>query len=236
MDNSIFMNNKDLISRLNQYAMAYSPALELDREINLLSNVYYSTVTSLLHFGEGELNFRKGERFDKLKLSPPLVPYFNEQLEAWNNRGISIIDTAIETIREFVETGSLSRESVNVEEFRDMRLRISEVLAESPLKASDTLKLINAFDEVVSKASTSGEFGFISFMQEKLVELKEVRQSPSRGTEDNIPVWKLIGAIVIFGFPVFKALRCILRNRCCNTVSGLEGVIVFVAALAWTLC
>jgi len=35
----IFFNNKELISRLNKTAMAYMPALELDNEINLLSNV-----------------------------------------------------------------------------------------------------------------------------------------------------------------------------------------------------
>jgi len=56
----IFLNNKDVISSLNRQAMAYIPSLELDTEINLLSNVYYSTVMSILHFGEGELNFRKG--------------------------------------------------------------------------------------------------------------------------------------------------------------------------------
>ena len=63
----IFINNKDLINRLNQSAMAYIPALELDSEINLLSNVYYSTIMSILHFGEAELNFRRGERFKELK-------------------------------------------------------------------------------------------------------------------------------------------------------------------------
>lgn len=37
---NIFINNKDLISKLNQSAMAYMPALELDTEINKLSNTY----------------------------------------------------------------------------------------------------------------------------------------------------------------------------------------------------
>lgn len=66
----IFISNKQLISKLNQSAMTYIPALELDTEINLLSKTYFSTVMSILHFGEGELNFRKGERFETLKLSP----------------------------------------------------------------------------------------------------------------------------------------------------------------------
>ncbi len=74
----LFVNNKDLISKLNQSAMAYAPALELDGEINLLSNTYYSTIISILHFGEGELNFRKGERFSELKLSPQFVRYCND--------------------------------------------------------------------------------------------------------------------------------------------------------------
>lgn len=117
-----------------------------------------------------------------------------------------------------------------------MRVRISEILAESPLKVTDVSKLIGAFDKVVARAAIEGELGVITFMRDKLIELKEVRLSSTRGTEDNIPVWKLIAAIVIFGFPVYKSLRCILYKKCCNTVSGLEGAIVFIAALAWSLC
>lgn len=103
------------------------------------------------------------------------------------------------------------------------------MLAETPLKSSDVLKLINAFDEVISKASKDGELGVVTFMRDKLVELKKVRLSPSRGTEDNIPVWKLIGAIVLFGFPVYKSLRCITSRKCCNTVS--ENVVIQLVVL-----
>lgn len=232
----LFINNKDLISKLNQTAMAYMPALELDSEINLLSNTYYSTIMSVLHFGEGELNFRKGERFSELKLSPQFVKYCNDQLKEWNERGINSLDIAINTIEEFIKSGILSKDPVSEKNFRDMRVRISEILAESPLKVTDVSKLIGAFDKVVARAAIEGELGVITFMRDKLIELKEVRLSSTRGTEDNIPVWKLIAAIVIFGFPVYKSLRCILYKKCCNTVSGLEGAIVFIAALAWSLC
>ncbi len=232
----LFVNNKDLISKLNQTAMAYMPALELDSEINLLSNTYYSTIMSVLHFGEGELNFRKGERFSELKLSPQFVRYCNDQLKEWNERGINSLDIAINTIEEFIKSGILSKDPVSEKNFRDMRVRISEILAESPLKVTDVSKLIGAFDKVVARAATEGELGVITFMRDKLIELKKVRLSSTRGTEDNIPVWKLIAAIVIFGFPVYKSLRCILYKKCCNTVSGLEGAIVFIAALAWSLC
>jgi hypothetical protein len=61
--NNIFLNNKDLINKLNQSVMVYMSALELDTEINLLSKTYYSTIMSLLHFGEGELSYRREERF-----------------------------------------------------------------------------------------------------------------------------------------------------------------------------
>lgn len=190
---------------------------------------------SLLHFGESELNFRKGERFKTLKLSPKIVSYSNEQLKEWNKRGITALDRSITSIEEFIKSGILGKEPVAEKEFKDMRLRIAEVLAETPLKSSDVLKLIQCFDEVVSKSAKNGELGVITFMRDKLVELKRVRLSLSRGTEDNIPVWKLIAAIILFVFPVYKSLRCILYKKCCNTVSGLEGLIVFIAALAWNL-
>ena len=171
-----------------------------------------------------------------LKLSPQVVNYSKKQLKEWNERGITALEGSIESIEEFIKTGDLSKEPVSEKNFRDMRIRVAEILAESPLKTSDVSKLIGAFDEAVGKAATSGELGVISFMRDQIVKLKEVRLSPSRGTEDNIAIWKLIAAIIIFDFPVYKSLRCILRRRCCRTVSGLEGAIVFIAALAWTLC
>jgi hypothetical protein len=237
MNNDIFINNKDLISQLNQCAMSYAPSLELDGEINLLSNSFFSTVMSILHFGESELNYRKGERYNILNLYPNLVSYYNDQMLQWNSRGITSIDIAIQTINEFITTGDLSNTPVSPSNFDDMKLRISEILVETHLKAADVQQLIQAFEQVVDEAAISGELGVITFMRDKLVDLKDVRLSPSRGTEINsIPVWKLIGAIIIFGFPVYKTIRCLTRGKCCNTVSGLEVAIVFIAAVAWKLC
>jgi hypothetical protein len=237
MNNDIFINNKDLISQLNQYAMSYAPSLELDGEINLLSNSFFSTVMSILHFGESELNYRKGERYNILNLYPNLVSYYNDQMLQWNSRGITSIDIAIQTINEFITTGDLSNTPVSPSNFDDMKLRISEILVETHLKAADVQQLIQAFEQVVDEAAISGELGVITFMRDKLVDLKYVRLSPSRGTEINsIPVWKLIGAIIIFGFPVYKTIRCLTRGKCCNTLSGLEAAIVFIAAVAWKLC
>ena len=107
MNTNIFINNKDLISSLNQSAMAYAPALELDVEINQVSNTFYSSVMSLLHFGESELNHRKGERYNLLDLNPELVKYFNKETKQWNKRGIDSLDVAIKTINNFITTGDL---------------------------------------------------------------------------------------------------------------------------------
>jgi hypothetical protein len=232
----IFINNKDLISRLNQSAMAYMPAIEIDIEINLLSNTYYSSVMSILHFGEGELNFRKGERYKVLNLSPQITTFSNEQLKLWNSRGIETLDRSIKTIEKFMASNVLSDKPVPENSFKDLQNRVADMLSESQLKPSDVLKLMGALNEVIKQATLKGELGVITYMRDKLVSLKAVRLSPSRGTEDNIPVWKLIGAIVLFGFPVYKSLRCILTGKCCNTVSGLEGMVAFIATVAITLC
>ena len=115
-------------------------------------------------------------------------------------------------------------------------MRTAELLAASQLTSSDVSKIINAFDDIVKQATISGEFGVVTFMCDKLIELKEVRLSASRGTEENIPIWKIIGILIIFGFPIYKSLRCIRKGKCCNTVSGLEGLIHFIAILAAALC
>jgi hypothetical protein len=237
MENNILINNKALINQLTKTAMSYAPAFELDHEINQLSNTYYSTIMSILHFGEGELNFRKGERYSILNLYPDLVTYSNNQLTEWNNRGISSLDVAIQTIEDFITSGISSNTPIPSSNYDDMRLRISQILVETHLSASDVNQLVAAFDEVVTQAANNGELGVVTFMRDKLIELKNVRLSPTRGTEVNsIPVWKIIGAIIIFGFPVYKTARCLIKGKCCNTVSGLEGLIVFIAAVAWVLC
>lgn len=47
---NVFINNKELINRLNQVAMAYMPALDLDDEINLLSKTYLFNYTIIIAF------------------------------------------------------------------------------------------------------------------------------------------------------------------------------------------
>lgn len=185
-----------------------------------------------MHFGESELNFRTGERFKILKLSRNIVTYSNQQLKQWNSRGIETLDRSIQTIKEFIDSGILDKEPVAEKEFRDFRLRVAELLAASQLKTSDVEKIINAFDDVVQKAAKSGELGVITFMRDKLVELKKIRLSTTRGTEENVPIWKIIGILILFGFPIYKSLRCIRKGKCCNTVSGLEGLIQWIAVLA----
>lgn len=232
----VLISNKELLSKLNQLAMAYIPALEVDHDIVMVSQTYFGLSQPLLNFGEAELNYRTGERFSLLELSQDVVSYSNQQLEIWNSRGIATLDNAIQTLNEFISTSSLTTEPVAASSLDDLRLRTKEYLSQTNLKISDVQKLIDAYDEVAGQAIEGGESGVITFMRDKLIELKTVRLSPSRGTEENIPIWKLIGALILFGFVIYKALRCILRQRCCNTVSGLEGMIAFIAAVAVTLC
>lgn len=231
----IFENNKHVIKNVSDKVMACLPSLMLDTEIELVSQTYYAATQAMLHFGEAELNFRTGERFGALGLSEDVINYSNEQLTEWNNRGIKVLDRAIAAFEEFINTHEFSSEPIPSEDFNDEQLRIKEVLGQAHLKVSDVVKLNTAFEEMVSQAAENGELGVINYMKGKLNELKDVRLSPSRGTEDNIPVWKLISAALLFGFLGYKFIRCRLRGRCCRT-NFTENLIIGILAIALALC
>lgn len=231
-----FISNKEAINKVNDAAMSYLPALDVDPDLTLLSQTYFGFVQSILNFGEAELNFRTGERFSVLGLSQDVVNYSNQQLALWNSRGLATLENAIQTLTEFISTSDPISESVDPSEFEDFRLRVKEMLAQTTLKVSDVQKINDAFEQVVSRATESGEAGVLNLMLEKLNELKTLRNSPSRGTEDNLPIWKIATIVAIFALPLFKVLRCLFRRRCCNTVSGLEGGIYLIVVLSLALC
>jgi hypothetical protein len=232
---TIFQNHKQVINDVNEKLMASLPSLMLDNEIILVSQTYAATIQAILNFGEAELNFRKGERFEMLGLSENVVVYSKEQLTELNTRGIAMLDKAIEAFDEFIESNEFSNEPVPADAFDSEKLKVKEILAQSHLKVSDVVKLDNALSEVIDVIARDGELGVVNFIRAKLVELKNVRLSPSRGTEENIPIWKLIAALILFGIMSWKVLRCILRNRCCRA-NMTENVIIGILAIAISLC
>ncbi len=231
----IFENNKQVIKNVDDKVMACLPSLMLDTEIELVSQTYYAATKAILHFGEAELNFRTGERFSALGLSGNIVKYSNEQLTEWNDRGVKMLDRAIAAFDEFINTHEFSSKPISRGDFNDEQLRIKEALAQSHLKVSDVVKLNNAFEEMVVQAAESGELGVINYMRGKLDALKKVRLSPSRGTEENIPIWKLISAALLFGFLGYKFIRCKVRKRCCRT-NFTENLIIGILTIALSLC
>ncbi len=233
---NVLASNKEVLNDLNEMAMAYLPAVDLDADLELFSQSYYAFSKALLNFGEAELNFRTGERYNVLSLSSDVVNYSNQQLQQWNERGTVILNRAIDAINEFIDTQSLESTGVPAARFADMQVRTKLFLAQTHLKPSDVVKVSNALNQMVDKAVAGGELAVVTFMRDKMIELRDIRRTPSRGTEENIPIWKLIGIIILFGLPVFKVLRCLIRNRCCRTVDDVEALVAFIAAVAVLLC
>lgn len=232
---TIFQDHKQVINDVNEKLMAGLPPLMLDTEIVLVSQTYAATIQAILNFGEAELNFRKGERFETLGLSENVVAYSREQLTELNARGIAMLDKAIEAFDEFINSNEFSNEPVSGGAFDVEKLKVKEILAQSHLKVSDVVKLNNALNEVLGVIANGGELGVINFIKAKLSEFKDVRLSPSRGTEENIPVWKIIAALILLGIMSYKVLRCIRRNRCCRA-NMTENVIIGILAVALSLC
>ena len=126
---TIFQDHKQVINDVNEKLMAGLPPLMLDTEIVLVSQTYAATIQAILNFGEAELNFRKGERFETLGLSENVVAYSREQLTELNTRGIVMLDKAIEAFDEFINSNEFSNEPVLGGAFDVEKLKVKEILA-----------------------------------------------------------------------------------------------------------
>lgn len=174
----IFKSHKQTIEEVSEKLNACLGSFLLDEEILLVSQTFTAVSTAILNFGEAELNFRKGERFQALNLSQEIINYSNANLEIFNSRGIVFLDRAISTFQDFLYSNEFSSDGVPIDSVQTEIDKVKECLSESHLKVSDVTKLYNATMEVIEIATQNGEQGVVNFILEKLNELKEVRLTP----------------------------------------------------------
>jgi hypothetical protein len=114
---------------------------------------------------------------------------------------------------------------------------MAEFVSNLEIKSSDAKKLMDALDEIIVAVNNNGEQGFLNFLTSKTADLEQLRQSPTRGTEDNIPVWKLVAIAVFLGLGIYGIIRCIVRGRNCGQVfSKAELTGLTLAAIIASFC
>jgi hypothetical protein len=162
--------------------------------------------------GVGELYARKFERESQLKSLENDAKASKALFLKYNQLGLQrVADTSQKLKEAFKEVGarfgkhdlksSLPRISAQIEEFKFQCVNLE-------IKGRDVEKLFSAMDSVLSSIQKGGLKGIIDFMDGKLTELSNLRQSEHRGVLDNFPPWKVAIFAVAMGIWVLGFIHC----------------------------
>lgn len=173
--------------------------------------------TSISSFILSELNFRQGERSQVANIYPDRTNYYFNIGNKFNQRGINGLFDSANFMNLFKNSESFPPTTADfdltLDEFRQDLL---DLFIDVEWKASDITKIQNVINEVFSNISQQPSENLLTYIESKITELANVRQSPTRGTEENLPIWKVLAAAVLIGFAAWAVYACYYRSRGCT--------------------
>lgn len=182
------------------------------------TQAYESFISSLNNFGTCELYAREAGRLGNLNIDPLRKQFCEEQIVKYNQMGLSDINKAINYLSGFINAYNPSTEFVQSDEFDNSKISLMDVVSNMEMKPSDATKILNQYNAAFNACQSEGEAGILNFMLAKFTELRDVRNTDSRGTEENIPIWKVIAIAALIGYTIFVVIRCLVRGRNCGQV------------------
>ena len=108
------------------------------------------------------------------------------------------------------------------------RAQLLQHIAELEVKPSDALKIRDAIDRALEPAKQLSADALPSFFEKAIDELRGLRERPDRGTNENIPWWKIAGIVLIAAGFVAAVIACIAFPPCWVFAVN-SGVIVFTS-------
>lgn len=203
----------------------------------LLSDYYYGFAAAVDNFGQCELHFRSADRCSILNIDADKQAFENRELIRFNNIGLDALNKASLSLAGYILINPGSTTPIGQNQVAGLRTYMAEFISNIEMKASDAKKMMDTFDEIVTAVNTNGEQGFLTYLQTKTAQLQAFRQSPSRGTEENIPVWKLAAIAVFLGLGIYGIIRCFVRGKNCGAVySKAEYAGLTAAAIVASFC
>ena len=178
-------------------------------------------LAAILECAESEAEFRQAERYGVLGIETARSKLHSEAGERSNELAIRTLKRLVETSDSLVEVSGdypkvkISREDEDISEFIDGWKR---ELAQVDIKTSDIEKLNAVFNDGLD-ALLSGQMSEIStYLRDQANRLLEARSSETRGSESNIPVWKLIALAAALGVTLAYFMHCRWRwyGRVCS--------------------
>jgi hypothetical protein len=156
-----------------------------------------------------ELNFRQGERSEVLGIYDDRTKYYRGIGGEFNAQGIKALKEGQPALTEMVNSLPAGGSSPELSEAIAEMLGVFEkVIIDVEMKSGD-VKELNAEIRKIAEIAQGGSSRAVGdYMLSRFNELAEVRNTPGRGAETNLPFWKLIAAGVIFGVGFVLIASC----------------------------
>jgi hypothetical protein len=134
---------------------------------------------------------------------------------AYHTRGLEELANAKPGLTQFLKEVSSVDEQAVAKTWKGIEpgLKASwlEALGDLDMKPSDAKKLNKVMNECCAAAET-GLKGLGGYIGKQFEELERLRKTPTRGTEDNWPYWKLVAVAIWLGMTVAGVVLALQRG------------------------
>lgn len=168
-----------------------------------------------VQFGRCELHMHVADRNTALNRNEPFVASETKRAMDYHARGLKELENIKPELTRFIEEVSSMDGGTGQKLWKGIEAEIKESwlesLADLDMKPSDAKKLNMVMDECCA-ATENGLKGLGSHISEQFSELERLRNTPTRGTEDNWPYWKLAAVAIWLGFTVAGVILALQRG------------------------
>lgn len=200
--------------------------------------VFDCVSSSISNFILSELNYRQGERSDAAGLYEDRVSYYSEIGARFNVLGIDGLDQSLPYLDDFINsevfpsTGSAFNVTLD-----DFKRDLLDLFIDVEWKAADITIIMDVIDEVFDNIREQSASNLLDYIASKITDLKDARNSASRGSEENLPVWKVLGAAVLLGMATWAVYACYYRSKgCTQKQKNKYNAVMVIALLTYGAC
>ena len=207
-------NDLDIANRYIEKARTLRGVLAESGSESLVS-LADSLTRATVQFGRCELHMHAADRNAALNINAALISSGIKRAMSYHARGLEYLAGAKPALTRLAEEAS----SIAEEEVRKIWSGIEGEIKESwlsalgdlDMKPSDAQKLLGVMDEC-SAAAATGFKGLVGHIDQQFQKLEQLRKTPTRGTENNWPVWKLAAVAVWLGMTVAGVIMALQRG------------------------
>ena len=188
-------------------------------------------------FGRSELYARRAENRDDLDIQPRRAESYAASRDDHNGKGLRSLGDARRSLGRFREDlAGYPQEGLRDDQLDSFRRDLREGLANSDLKPSDIRRIDQIADECFDVVRRQGAAGLPDYFEQGVNRLEEVRRRPDRGAVENIPIWKVLALVAMFGIGIWAFFKCNWWGGCTEVQEAGFGTAIAIASVVALYC